>query len=93
MRYRLLAIDLDGTLLDGAGGISPRTAQALRRAAEAGIVVAPATARWYQAAVRPFAGIGLAVAAIASAGADVRGPNGEAFAQVPLPEEFARFMA
>lgn len=93
MRYRLLAIDLDGTLLDGAGGISPRTAQALRRAAEAGIVVAPATARWYQAAVRPFAGVGLAVAAIASAGADVRGPNGEAIAQVPIPEEFARFIA
>jgi hydroxymethylpyrimidine pyrophosphatase-like HAD family hydrolase len=93
MGYRLLAIDLDGTLLDGMGGLSPRTAAALRRAVEAGIVVAPATARWYQAAVRPFAGIGLQVAAIASAGADVRGPGGEAVAQVALPGEFARFIA
>lgn len=93
MRYRLLAIDLDGTLLNGAGGLTPRTAEALRRAAEAGLVVAPATARWYQAAVRPFAAAGLEVAAIASAGADVRAPGGRTVAQAPLPEEFARFIA
>ncbi|WP_322796063.1 HAD family hydrolase, partial [Tepidiforma sp.] len=93
MRYRLLAMDLDGTLLDGAGGVSPRTAAALRMAAEAGMVVAPATARWYQAAVRPFAAMGLEVAAIGSAGADVRGPGGRVVAQRFLPPDFVRFVA
>jgi hydroxymethylpyrimidine pyrophosphatase-like HAD family hydrolase len=93
VRYRLLAIDLDGTLLDRSGGLTARTAEALTRAVAAGLVVAPATARWYQAAVRPFAAAGLEVAAIASAGADVRARGGSVVAQCPLPEEFARFVA
>ncbi len=93
MRYRLAVIDLDGTLLDASGGVSPRAAAALRAAREAGLLIAPATARWYQAAIRPFAALGLEVAAIASAGADVRLPGGGAVVQVPLPGEFARFMA
>lgn len=94
MRYRLLAIDLDGTLLDRSGGVSPRTAEALRRAAAAGLIIAPATARWYQAAIRPFGMIGLdKVAAIASAGADVRLAGGRVAAQVRLPRQFSRFAA
>ncbi len=94
MGYRLLAIDLDGTLLDRTGGVSPRTAEALRRAAAAGLIIAPATARWYQAAIRPFAAAGLeGVAAIASAGADVRLAGGKVAAQVRLPKQFSRFAA
>lgn len=93
MRYRLIAIDLDGTLLNSRGVVSPATASALQRAAGAGILLAPATARWYQAAVRPFEALGLNVAAIASAGADVRGAAGEVLEQQPLPADFARFIA
>ena len=43
--YRLLALDMDGTLLTSDKRISPRTAEALRRAAEAGFVVALSTGR------------------------------------------------
>lgn len=93
MPYRLIAIDLDGTLLNTRGVVSPATGEALQRAAAAGILLAPATARWYQAAVRPFEALGLRVAAIASAGADVRGANGEVLAQRPLPAGFAAFVA
>jgi Cof subfamily protein (haloacid dehalogenase superfamily) len=93
MRYRLIAIDLDGTLLNSRGVISPATGEALQRAASAGILLAPATARWYQAAVRPFEALGLQVAAIASAGADVRGADGTVLAQDPLPPDFAAFVA
>jgi Cof subfamily protein (haloacid dehalogenase superfamily) len=42
---RLIATDLDGTLLDPSGSLTPRTATALRRAADAGIIVVFATGR------------------------------------------------
>ena len=42
---RLIATDLDGTLLDGDGLISPRTAAALRTAEQAGITVVFVTGR------------------------------------------------
>jgi Cof subfamily protein (haloacid dehalogenase superfamily) len=42
---RLIATDLDGTLLRTGGTLSPRTAAALRRAAAAGVPVVPVTAR------------------------------------------------
>lgn len=92
MAYRLLAIDLDGTLLNSKGAVGERTVAALQRAAAAGAVIAPATARWYQAAVRPFAAMGIEVAAIASAGADVRHAHGEVVRQNFLPREFAAFV-
>lgn len=45
VRPRLIATDLDRTLLDGAGSVSARTRRALDAAVEAGITVVPATAR------------------------------------------------
>ena len=44
-RPKLIATDLDHTLLDGEGRVTPRTRQALRDARTAGIVVVPVTAR------------------------------------------------
>ena len=44
-RIRLIATDLDGTLLDPAGHVSARTRAALDAARAAGIVVVPVTAR------------------------------------------------
>jgi Cof subfamily protein (haloacid dehalogenase superfamily) len=43
--YHLLAVDLDGTLLTSAKGISPRTAAVLRQVAERGAKVIIASAR------------------------------------------------
>ncbi|MCC6267446.1 MAG: HAD family phosphatase [Dehalococcoidia bacterium] len=93
MRPKLIVIDLDGTLLNSQGSVSTRTASALKAAHEAGIVLAPATARWYQAAIRPFQAVGIAVAAIASAGADVRTADGVVVEQRPLDGDFALFLA
>jgi Cof subfamily protein (haloacid dehalogenase superfamily) len=45
VRVRLIATDLDGTLLRSGGTVSTRTARALRLAAGAGVAVVPATAR------------------------------------------------
>lgn len=93
MKPKLIAIDLDGTLLNSQGRVSDRTGEALRAAIDAGIVLAPATARWYQAAVRPFDALGLKVAAIASAGADVRSASGEVIEHRFLDGDFALFIA
>jgi hypothetical protein len=44
-RYRLLALDLDGTLLSPRGGVSEANRRAVRAAREAGIRVVPCTGR------------------------------------------------
>lgn len=89
---KLIALDLDGTLLNSRGVVSERTAEALKAAHRAGIVVAPATARWYQAAVRPFASLGFTPPAIAAAGADVRTAEGHVVEQAFLDEAFSVFL-
>lgn len=45
MGIRLIAVDLDGTLLNEENQISPRTIEALTRAEEQGILIVPATGR------------------------------------------------
>lgn len=45
MNYRLIAIDLDGTLVRSDQSISPRTIDTLRRAQQAGVKVAVASGR------------------------------------------------
>ena len=53
-RYRLLALDIDGTLLGGDKRISPRTLQAVAAARASGVRVVLVTGRRYPAA-RPIA--------------------------------------
>ena len=50
MQYRLIALDLDGTLLSSRKEITPRTREALRAARERGIVTVIATGRTPQSA-------------------------------------------
>jgi len=61
---RLVATDLDGTLLRPDGTVSPRTAAALLRAAEAGVEVVFVTARpprWLRELASHVAGHGVAI--------------------------------
>ena len=44
-RYRMIAIDLDGTLLSPSGEVTPRAKQAVRKALDAGLLVCFATGR------------------------------------------------
>ena len=44
-QYRMIAIDLDGTLLSPSGEVTPRTKAAVHRALEAGLLVCFATGR------------------------------------------------
>lgn len=93
MTYRLLALDLDGTLLNSQGRAGDRDLEALKTLSARGVLIAPATARWYQAARRPFEAAGIEVAAIASAGADVRLADGTVVEQRCLSSAFAGFIA
>ena len=44
-KYRMIAIDLDGTLLSPTGEVTPRAKQAVRKALDAGLLVCFATGR------------------------------------------------
>jgi len=50
--YKLIALDLDDTLLNADSEISPRNREAIRRVAERGIGVTLATGRMYRSALR-----------------------------------------
>jgi 5-amino-6-(5-phospho-D-ribitylamino)uracil phosphatase len=74
-RYRMLALDVDGTLLDLDGTLRPRTAEAVARAAQAGIQPVLCTGRRYRRA-RPIAEqLGLEVPLICNSGAIVKVPG------------------
>ncbi len=45
--YRIIALDLDGTLLNSNKELTPTTLAALQKAAEAGIEIVPTTGRFY----------------------------------------------
>ena len=53
MNYRLLALDVDGTLLDSAHALRPRVSAAVRAAQSSGLVVALATGKLLDS-VRPL---------------------------------------
>jgi len=85
VRYRLLALDVDGTLLDSEGVLRPRVRAAVRRAAAAGCVVALATGRRFASAVEVAERLGLDTPLILHNGAIVRRASGQLLAQTPLP--------
>jgi hydroxymethylpyrimidine pyrophosphatase-like HAD family hydrolase len=74
-RYRILALDVDGTLLDPDGTLRPRTARAVARAAEAGIRPVLCTGRRYRRA-RPIAiQLGLEAPIVCNSGSIVKEPG------------------
>ncbi|MGE3820874.1 MAG: HAD family hydrolase [Isosphaeraceae bacterium] len=74
--YRLLALDVDGTLLDSSGTLRPVTAKAIARAADAGIRPVLCTGRRYRRA-RPIAQLlGLDSPIVCNSGAILKEPQG-----------------
>lgn len=66
---KLIATDMDGTLLNESGDISPENEQAIRKALDEGIEVIVATGRSYEAAYRPLQKAGLNLPIISLNGA------------------------
>jgi Cof subfamily protein (haloacid dehalogenase superfamily) len=76
-RYRILALDVDGTLLGPEGVLSPRTAAAVARAARAGIRPVLCTGRRYRRA-RPIAEqLGLDAPLVCNSGAIIKDPRND----------------
>src|SRR5438309_9642030 len=74
-RDRILARDVDGTLLDPDGTLRPRTAAAIARATRAGIRPVLCTGRRYRRA-RPIAEqLGLDTPLVCNSGAIVKDPK------------------
>src|SRR5580765_5853444 len=91
MPIRLLALDLDGTLLDRRGKISERNRSAIEKAREAGVRVAVVTGRRFRDS-RPIAlELGLDVPLIAHNGALTKHARTlETVAVLPLPLDAAQ---
>ncbi len=73
--YRLLAIDIDGTLVSPKEELAPVTREALARAGEAGIQVVLATGRRYGRTLHLIEPLGLRVPLVAAGGALVKDPR------------------
>lgn len=74
MKYRLIAIDLDGTLVNQEGIILPSSKKAIRRAIDNGIKVALATGRMYRPSTRFAQELGISTPIICYQGALIREP-------------------
>ena len=87
---RLVAIDIDGTLLDSRWQLPDRNRDAICAAVDAGVEVALVTGRMYGFA-QPIIGLlPCPVTAIVSNGALVRTSGGSTALRHPLPREVAR---
>ena len=90
-RYRLLALDIDGTLLNSERVITPRTRAAVLAARDAGMMVVIATGRGPRSAhmVVDSLGLGEPLVLVATQGATVW-DNGELVLHQPLAAAAAR---
>jgi len=88
--YRLLALDLDGTLLNSALRLSDTNAKAVRAAMERGVQVVLATARFYRIALRTASRLDVQTPLICSNGALVKRPDGNELLHLDLDLDLAR---
>ncbi|MGA2991039.1 MAG: Cof-type HAD-IIB family hydrolase [Candidatus Korobacteraceae bacterium] len=87
---RLIAIDIDGTLLNSSFQVSAADIGALLRAHERGVEIALVTGRRHQFALPVAASLGFSVTMISSNGAIIRSSEGAVFHRNLLPLETAR---
>jgi len=87
---RLIALDLDGTVLDSHGQIPGANRDAIARALEAGVEVAIATGRRYEFARAIFEGLPAPLTLILSNGALVKRHDGRTAMRRLLPRAAAR---
>lgn len=90
MKYKLLAFDLDDTLLNEEHKISPRNVVALRRAAAEGLIITIATGRMFRSALPYARQLGIDVPLITYHGALIRkAAGGPDIWHRPVPLEAA----
>ena len=89
-RIRMIAVDLDGTLLNSQKRISDPDREALREATARGIEIVPVTGRNYAFAFPVIQKLPFGVALISSNGALIRSRDGETLFRCLLPVETAQ---
>lgn len=90
MSIKLVAIDLDDTLLDHSRAVSPRARAAVARAVAAGVTVTVATGRMYRSALPYARQLGLDVPLITYNGALIKcSETGETLLHRPLAADTA----
>jgi Cof subfamily protein (haloacid dehalogenase superfamily) len=87
---RLIALDIDGTLLDSHGVVSQANRDAISRALDLGIHVVLATGRRYEFARPIFESLPGPLTLILSNGAIVKTKDGQTLVRNLLPREIAR---
>jgi len=86
MRYRMLVVDVDGTLVGRDRHVSPRVRAAVRAALDAGALVTLATGRWFRSAQPIAAELGLELPIVLHNGALVKDSlTGEVLDHCHLP--------
>lgn len=89
--YRLLALDLDGTLLDAASRLSPANRAAVGRAIDAGLEVVVCTGRGFAECRHVLDDLTMAGAAVVAGGAmTVQLPSGETLHRSAMPADLVR---
>lgn len=86
---RLIAIDIDGTLLDSRSQVSPANLDALQRAHQLGIETVLVTGRRHDFALPIAQSLGFDLWIISSNGAVTRSTRGESFHRDLLPQDTA----
>lgn len=84
---RLVAIDLDGTLVDDRNEVSPRVASAIAAARAEGVEVAIATGRMFRSALKFVEELSLTAPVICYQGAQIRDPGSGAVLHERLLEQ------
>ncbi|PAV31618.1 hypothetical protein CIL05_02885 [Virgibacillus profundi] len=87
---KLIATDLDGTLLNNSGEVSARNVQAIKKAIEHGIEFVVATGRSFDAANKPLQAVGLTAPVISLNGAMTYSLDGKLLRDVPLDQSIVR---
>ncbi|MGH9716351.1 MAG: HAD family hydrolase [Candidatus Acidiferrales bacterium] len=90
MPIKLIAMDLDGTLLDSRGKLAEENARAIAEAAERGIKILIVTGRRFHSARMSAAGLECDVDFISSNGAVIKSRSGETHYRRLLPTAVAR---
>ncbi len=90
---RLLALDVDGTLVTGGNRVSEPTREALGRVAEAGVEIVISTGRRYRTTRAAIEALGLPAAAVCLGGALVKERDGSTLAARPFTAEEFRSVA
>jgi len=87
MNYKLIALDIDDTLLTSDRRVTPRTEEAIHAAEDAGVQVVLCTGRLPASLRYLYNDLGLKSATICSGGAQVLSPEGEVVYSCPIGEE------